>query len=72
MKLDDMPSPGLISNGHQLRQEAWKAVSRAEVNLSLSPTSTTGEDLKAFFLELASKCPVREQPAVKAKKEKTE
>lgn len=54
MKLTDVPSPGIISNGFKLRQEALKALNTAQVQASLSGgQSLVGPNLEAFFLACA-------------------
>jgi hypothetical protein len=50
MRVDTLPSPGLLSNGIRLRIEAAKAISAAEINAGLNGgTSSTASNLHAFF-----------------------
>lgn len=71
MQLVDIPSPGFISNGHTLRQEAFKAINTCRVRADVTKgEATTGKDLRDFFLACAALCPLPIQPeAKKAKKE---
>lgn len=63
MQLVDIPSPGWISNGHLLRQEAYKAINTARVRADITKDeATTGQDLRDFFLACAALCPLPKQP----------
>ena len=62
MILENVPSPGWISNGTVLRKEVTKAISIAEIQGDLSPDSTHSADLRAFFLACAELCPVKPKP----------
>lgn len=62
----DLKTPGFIPNSIKLVQEAYKAISYAEIMASKSPDTDTPARLREFFLDCAAKCPV-----APAKKEKT-
>lgn len=67
MTLNDLPSPGYLSNGVLLRKEVFRALSAARIQFDLtSGESKTGADLKAFLIACAELCPV---PAKTTKKE---
>ncbi len=68
MQLVDLPSPGFVSNGWKLRQEAYKAINTARIRDGVTEgAAVTGQELREFFLGCAALCP---QP-VKAKKADT-
>lgn len=55
MRVDTLPSPGLLSNGIRIRIEAAKAISAAEINANLNGgTSSTASVLHAFFTACAA------------------
>lgn len=55
MRVDSLPSPGLLSNGIRIRIEAAKAISAAEINANLSGgTSSTASVLYDFFTACAA------------------
>jgi hypothetical protein len=58
MQLDDLPSPGYVSNGTTLLKEAYKAIQYARVQADVVPGTDTGAVLRNFFLACAEKCPV--------------
>lgn len=68
MILENVPSPGWVSNGVVLRKEVTKAISIAEIQGDLSPGSTHAADLRAFFLACAALCPVKEKEKEKKAK----
>jgi hypothetical protein len=52
MRIETLPSPGLLSNGIRIRIEAAKAISAVEINAGLSVNagkSKSAFQLKAFF-----------------------
>lgn len=50
MRVDTLPSPGLLSNGIRIRIEAAKAISAVEITAGLSGGKTsTANSLKTFF-----------------------
>jgi hypothetical protein len=53
MKLTDIPSPGLVSNGPLLRSEALKALNYSLIQRDLSPESDSAKVLQAFFTACA-------------------
>lgn len=57
MRMEDMPTPGFIINGFALVREAKKAIDYASTQADLTPDSTCGSDLRAFFLKCAKACP---------------
>lgn len=55
MRVDTLPSPGLLSNGIRIRIEAAKAISAAEINANLNGgTSSTASVLYDFFTACAT------------------
>lgn len=52
----DIKSPGYLSNGVVLRQQAYKAISYADIMSNQSPDSTTAAVLAEFFEDCAAKC----------------
>lgn len=67
MTLDELKSPGYVSNGVVLRKEAFRAIGYAANQLDMNPSSTTGADLKAFFLDCAARCAVKAPPKKETK-----
>jgi hypothetical protein len=49
MRITDVPSPGGVSNAFALRREMIRALSTAQVQSRVSPTSKTAETLAAFL-----------------------
>lgn len=52
MRLENLPSPGFLSNGIRIRIEAAKAISAAEINAGIPANggkSSTASQLKVFF-----------------------
>lgn len=52
MRVETLPSPGLLSNGIRIRIEAAKAISAAEINAGIPANggkSSTASQLKKFF-----------------------
>ena len=50
MRVETLPSPGLLSNGIRIRIEAAKAISAVEITSAYSGgTTSTANTLKAFF-----------------------
>lgn len=70
MILAQMPYPGALTRGFQLRSEACQSISYAEQMARLSPESTTAADLRQFFLDCA-KLLEASIPAKKATKKET-
>jgi hypothetical protein len=69
MTIDELKSPGYVSNGHILRKEAFRALGIAANQHDLTGgEATTGADLKAFFLDCAERCPVKVSPKKESKK----
>jgi hypothetical protein len=67
MQVDDLLSPGFVSNAHKLRTEAWKAISYARTQADLTEhRSDCAGELAAFFKDCYEKA-----VAIKPKKEKT-
>lgn len=56
MKINDLPSPGLLSNGIKLRVEAAKAISSMQVTAMRTPGGTlaSATTLRAFFVACAN------------------
>ena len=62
MRIEDMPSPGVLINGMALRKEANKAIFAAECYLDHDQRKT----LASFFLECAKHAaPPKAVPAAK-------
>lgn len=55
MRVTDLPSPGILSNGQTLRHQTAHAISRAEINLQRSENSDTAENLRLFFEDCAQR-----------------
>jgi hypothetical protein len=57
MRLENLPSPGPLSNGVALSKEVLKAINYAQVQADLSQGSAeTGATLAQFFLECSKLC----------------
>lgn len=65
MILENLPFPGIISNGVGLRKEVCKAISYAETLRDLSPDTETPAVLRKFFLDCAA---LLEPPKKESKK----
>lgn len=68
MLIENLPSPGFLSNSTTLRREACSAISKAEIQLDLSPESAISEELREFFLACAAACPGTPKPTKKVTK----
>lgn len=52
MRVETLPSPGLLSNGIRIRIEAAKAISSVEISAGIPANAgktSTATELKAFF-----------------------
>lgn len=60
MRVEDLASPGILTNGIRLRQEAARAISSAELASARegSGKSSTATLLAAFFQDCVAKLPV--------------
>lgn len=57
MRLENLPTPGPLSNGVLLSKEVLKAINYAQVQADLSKgSSEAGAALSKFFLECAKIC----------------
>ena len=56
MKTTDVPTPGPVSNSFALRAEVVKALSTAQVQSRISPSSKTAQTLGEFFRACAELC----------------
>lgn len=56
MRVENLPTPGVLSNGQSLRHLCASAISRAEINEQLTNDGQTAEDLLAFFDAAAAAC----------------
>lgn len=56
MRVEDLPSPGLLSNGINLRAAAARAISASEITAGLTPggRTDTAAVLQAFFTACAT------------------
>lgn len=54
MKLSDLLTPGVLSNGLRLRVEAMKAINAADRNHTVSGTADTQVQLRKFFAACAA------------------
>jgi hypothetical protein len=68
MRIENLPSPGFLSNSTALRREACSAISKAEIQLDLSPESDIADNLREFFLACAAACPGTQKPTKKVTK----
>lgn len=57
MQLSDLPSPGHITNAHQLVREVFRALNYTRVQADLQPDSQAGKDLAKFLRDVAKLCP---------------
>lgn len=56
MRIESLPSPGVLNFSQQLRAVAAKAISYGEIMAERSPSSTTLADLQTFFTACAVAC----------------
>lgn len=56
MRLETLPSPGLLANGYKVRMEAAKAISSVEIMAARTPgnKTATAATLSAFFTACAT------------------
>lgn len=52
----DLKSPGFVPNGIALQQQAYRAISYADIVKQKSPDSDTHKVLAEFFEDCAKKC----------------
>jgi len=56
MREDDLPSPGIVGGGSQLRRQAAIVISYVDVNKNAEGYQTEAVKLKAFFDACSAAC----------------